>query len=121
VQNAQDISDLVEKELRRIPDGRLVNRIRELIVSPYPVERAWDYEPGGQRFVCWTVLEHHPSKTGIAYCSEGFGPAYPWGLIFLSGECMSIGMDCGWYASLEDAVRESMAWDGSNPEDYEVA
>jgi hypothetical protein len=121
VQNVQDISNLVEKELRRISDERLVNRIRELMVSPYPVERAWDYEPRGQRFVCWTVLEHQPSKTGIAYCSEGFGPSYPWGLVFLSGDYMSIGMDCGWFASLEDAMRESMAWDGPNPEGYQTA
>lgn len=42
-------------------------------------------------------------------------------LFFLSGNCMSIGMDCGWFASLEDAMRESMAWDGPNPEGYEVA
>src|SRR5689334_20145777 len=82
MQDAKEISDLVERELLRISDDRLVRKIRELKVSPYPVEREWDYEPRGQRFVCWTVLEHQPSKTGIAYCSEGFGPGYPWGLVF---------------------------------------
>ena len=35
----------------------------------------------------------------------------PWGLIFLSGEHLSIGMDCAWYSTLEDAFRESMAWE----------
>jgi len=33
---------------------------------------------------------------------------------------MSIAMDSAWFASLEDAMRESMAWDGPNPEHYEV-
>jgi len=120
VQDATNISDLVEQELRRISDGKLLNRIRELLVTPYPVEREWDYGPHDQRFVCWTVLEHQPSNMGIAYCSEGFGPSYPWGLVFLSGDHMSIGMDCGWHESLEAAMRESAAWDGPNPEDYEV-
>jgi hypothetical protein len=121
VLDAKDISGLIEQELQRVTDEGLAKSIRELLVTPYPVEREWDYEPAGQRFVCWTVLEHQPSKTGIAYCSEGFGPGYPWGLVSLSGDYMSIGMDCAWFASLEDAMRESMAWDGPNPEGYEVA
>jgi hypothetical protein len=121
VHDAKNVSDRVEQELRQISDSRLVDRIRELLVTPYPVEREWNYGPDGQQFLCWTVLEHHPSNTGIAYCSEGFGPTYPWGLVALSGEHMSIGMDCSWFVSLEDAMRESMAWEGPNPEGYEVA
>jgi hypothetical protein len=54
------------------------------------------YGPPGQKYTCWTVLEHRPSNTGIAYCEEGFGPSFPWGLIFLSGPHMNIGMDAGW-------------------------
>jgi hypothetical protein len=33
---------------------------------------------------------------------------------------MNIGMDCSWYANLEDAMRESQPWDGPDPPDYEV-
>jgi hypothetical protein len=33
---------------------------------------------------------------------------------------MGIGMDCGWFPTLEAAMRDSMAWDGSNPPDYRV-
>jgi hypothetical protein len=121
VLDAKDISGLIEQELQRVTDEGLAKSIRELLVTPYPVKRAWNYGPRGQQFVCWSVLEHHSSNTGIAYCSEGFGPAYPWGLVFLSGPHMSIGMDSSWFASLEDAMRNSMAWDGPNPEDYEVA
>jgi len=68
--------------------------------------------------VCWTVLEHQPSGTGIAYCEEGFGPDFPWGLVFLSGPHMSMGMDSAWFASLEDAVRKSPAWQGEDPPAY---
>jgi hypothetical protein len=66
------------------------------------------------------VLEHPPSNTGIAYCAQGFGPSDPWGIVFLSGELTGIGMDSAWFSTLESAMRESMAWDGSNPEKYEV-
>jgi len=114
------ISDLVERELAGITDRRVVQKIRALLVAPYPVERLWDYGAPDQRFACWTVLEHGESNTGIAYCSEGFGPSDPWGLVFLSGPHMNIGMDCAWFVSLEQAFRESMAWQEMNPEGYEV-
>jgi hypothetical protein len=120
MRTADQISSLGREELDRIADPTLLNRIRELLVAPYPVRRDWDYGHAGERFTCWTVLEHRPSNTAIAYCEHGFGPANPWGLVFLSGEQMSIGMDSGWFSTLESAMRESMAWDGDNPEHYEV-
>jgi len=118
--NAKEMSELVGQQLQRISDAKLKEAIRELLVTPYPVERDWDYGAPGEQFTCWTVLEHPPSNTGIAVCAKGFGPSYPWGLVALSGEYMSIGMDCGWFRSLEEAMRESIAWDGPNPEGYEV-
>jgi hypothetical protein len=111
----------VEREVLRISDLALVCRIRELLVTPYPVERNWDYGAPNQKFTCWTVLEHPSSNTGIALCFEGFGPSYPWGLVALTGPYMSIGMDCQWYRSLEDAMRGSVIWDQPNPPDYEVS
>jgi hypothetical protein len=33
---------------------------------------------------------------------------------------MNIGMDSAWFASLEDAFRESMAWDEPPPEGFEL-
>ena len=117
----EKISENVEREILRISDPVLVRRVRELLVTPYPVERDWDYGPPNQRFTCWTVLEHTPSNTGIALCFEGFGPSYPWGLVSLSGPHMNIGMDAGWFVSLEDAMRSSMAWGKPNPPGYQVS
>jgi hypothetical protein len=120
MQSARDISHLAEQEILRISDEKLTQRIRELAVTPYPVKRSWDYGAKGEQYVCWTVLEHRESNTGIAFCLGGFGPSYPWGLVSLSGPRQSIGMDSSWFASLEQAMRDCMAWDGPNPPGYEV-
>lgn len=109
------ITELVEAELSRISNSAMVAAIRGHLVAPYPVDRAWDYRRHGERFTCWTVLEHPPSNTGISYCEAGFGPTHPWGLVFLSGECMSIGSDVSWYGTLEEAMQESAAWDPPFP------
>jgi hypothetical protein len=120
MEDVTEISRLVTQQLTGITDEKLTSWIRELLVAPYAVDRAWDYGSPGEQFTCWTVLEHRPSNTGIAYCSEGFGPSYPWGLVSLSGAHMSIGMDSAWFMSLEDAMRESLGWAVPNPEGYEV-
>jgi len=114
------VIELVERELRAIRNPAILDLVRRLRVDPYAVEREWDYGPADQRYVCWTVLEHRPSNKGAAYCDAGFGPAFPWGLVFLSGPHMNIGMDSNWFSTLECAVRESMAWDGENPPGYQV-
>jgi len=36
------------------------------------------------------------------------------------GDHMGMGMDAGWVSTLESAMRDGMAWGGSNPEKYEV-
>src|SRR3954466_637660 len=91
----------VERELSAIEDPSLLDLVRKHLVEPYLVERDWDYGAPDQRYPCWTVLEHQPSGTGVAYCEEGFGPASPWGLVFLGGPHVSMGMDSKWFASLE--------------------
>ncbi len=90
-----------------------------LLVKPRLEDRPWDYGPD-QTYPCWIVLEHPPSNTGIAYCAEGFGPRSPWGLLFLRGEHLGMGMDAGWYTKLEDAFRESRACDLPSPVGYQV-
>jgi len=96
--------------MRRIRDVDVEMRIRSLLVCPHPVERDWDYGRPGETYTCWTVIEHPQSNTGVAYCERGFGPRRPWGLVFLSGPHMGMGQDSNWFASLEEAVKESHAW-----------
>jgi hypothetical protein len=105
------VAELVEQDLAQITDAAVASRIRSLLIVPTVVEREWDYGDEATTYPCWTVMEHRASNTGIAYCEDGFGPASPWGLVFLSGEYMSIGMDAAWYPRLEDAFRESMAFE----------
>ena len=112
--SASAVSALVEAQLARVADPQAVALIRSLLVPPRCELRPWDYGPSDTHYPCWIVAEHAPSKTGIAYCEEGFGPRCPWGLLWISGERLSMGMDCGWYGSLEDAVRESCAWPESS-------
>jgi len=118
--NANTITGLVERELARIADPNLFAAIRSMLVHPYPVERDWDYGSPGQKYTCWIVLEHRASNSGIAYCESGFGPSSPWGLVFLWGPFMNMGMDSAWFAHLEDAMRDSPAWDPPNPPGYEA-
>jgi len=120
LRDAKEVSNLVEREIDRISETKVKDRVRELLVVPYAVERLWDYGAPDRHFICWTVLEHPESNTGIAFCGQGFGPSYPWGLVSLSGPHMNIGMDSGWFVSLEEAFRDSVAWDEPNPEGYEV-
>ena len=117
--NKADIETLVQAELSRM-DGTLVAEVRSLLVAPHVEERPWDYGAEGKTYPCWIVLAHPPSNTAIAYCTEGFGPGYPWGLLFLRGQHPNMGMDSGWFLSLEDAFRESMACDLPTPPGYEV-
>jgi hypothetical protein len=112
------VIQLVDRELAAISDPAVLDLFRMLRVDPSPVEREWDYGTPGQLHVCWTVMEHKPSNTGVAYCNAGFGSTFHWGLVFLSGPHLY--MDSAWYTSLEAAVRESRAWQGENPPGYEI-
>jgi hypothetical protein len=108
---AQDIQALVELELKKVRDPRVIAHIRQLLVTPTVMMRPWDYGTPGQMFPCWSVLDHPSSNTGIVYCLSGFGPLSPWGLVNLNGkpESLSMGMDSGWFRSFVEAYFDSMA------------
>jgi hypothetical protein len=107
----ETLKSLIERELESLSDARVLAHIRGLLIEPEVVLREWDYGKPGEKYPCWTVLEHPPSETGIAYCEYGFGPRCPWGLVSLeeSEEVGSIGMDSGWFTSLLNAYFESFA------------
>jgi len=104
------LKQLVGEEVGTVRDSRVQTHIRSLLIEPDPILRDWDYGRPGEKYLCWTVLSHTPSNTGIAYCKEGFGPERPWGLVHLSGDdAMSIGMDSGWFGTFMDAFFDSFA------------
>jgi hypothetical protein len=105
--DTNSLKNLVEHELDRITDARVTSQICGLLVELIPVPRDWNYGVKGQQYVCWNVLEHHPSNTAIAYCQSGFGPRTPWGLVALEGPHMAMGVDSGWFPSLMEAYFES--------------
>lgn len=121
IMKTSDIEKLVTQQLERISQRELVETIHRLLVPVRCEEREWDYGAPNQTYPCWIVAEHRPSNTAVAYCEFGFGPKYPWGLLFIDGPHSSMGMDCGWFVSLEETVRDSMAWEGENPPDYVVS
>ena len=113
---------LIEKEIRSISQADILQAIDSHRVPLRIENREWDYSETFTEYPCFIALEDKSTNTAVAYCEKGFGPTHPWGLIFIEGEnmSMSMGMDCGWFMSLEDAIRESMFWHGENPENYEV-
>ena len=106
---AQEIQQLVEAELVRIQDSRVRDALQSLFVSPRCHQRDWDYGQEGERYPCWTVAEHAPSETAIVFSDYGFGPRMPWGLVWMKDSWF--GMDSGWFETVEEAFRDSMAWE----------
>ncbi len=108
--SASRLLEFVEAELIELGDDRIAAHVHELLVTPSPVLRGWDYGALDEAYPCWSVLEHKASNTGIAYCESGFGPGCPWGLVLLRGtEHMSMGMDSGWFPHFLDAYFDSKA------------
>ena len=100
------VERLVDAQVSAISEPSLVALIEKLRVPPRRELRGWSYGPP-HAFPCWLILEHRPSNTGIAYCTDGFGPKAPWGLLWLSGARMDMGDDSAWFISLADALRDS--------------
>jgi lactoylglutathione lyase len=108
--NASEIAAIVKAELEKVQDPRKAALIKSLLVPIRCEQRPWDYgiQPR-QTYPCWIVAEHPASNSAFAYCTQGFGPRCPWGLIWAAGEHLNMGMDSGWFSSLEDAVDSSWA------------
>ena len=114
------IEELIQIELTRITKIECSNAIRSMLIEPRCELRDWDYSIEATAYPCWIILDHQQSNTCIAYCEQGFGPACPWGLMCISGPWLSMGPDYQWYSRLEDAFRQSQAWEGTNPDEYEI-
>jgi hypothetical protein len=113
-----ELETLVESQLDAIKQKDLASCITDRLIVPRIENRDWDYGEPGATFPCWLCVEDPSTNTGIAYCEKGFGPTYPWGLVFLEGQWSSIGMDSQWFVSLEEAARSAPFWLGDNPPAY---
>ena len=109
--DAKNLKLLVEAELARVHDTRVVSHIRANLIEPYALMRNWDYGPRGQQYLCWMVLKDKVTDAEIGYCEEGFGPKCPWGLVSSGGDNRhkNMGMDSGWFSKFLDAYFESFA------------
>ena len=106
---AAKISTLLEMEISKVSDARVLTHIREMVVAPKKMLRRWDYGAPDDSYPCWSVLKSKQSTTGIAYCESGFGPTSPWGLVNLPGSPdESMGMDSEWFPKLLDAYFDSL-------------
>jgi hypothetical protein len=119
--NCETVLSLVDDQLSYITQPELIEWVRTGLITPRCEQRPWDYGVQGQTFPCWIVWEHAESSMCIAYCEHGFGPTYPWGLLYCSGQYLNMGADSEWFYSLEDALRNTPGWYGENPPNYEVA
>ena len=108
---ATQLKLMIDAELSRITDDRVLRHVRGLLVEPHVSMRGWDYGEPSQRYACWIVLEN--DDTGIGYCENGFGPRTPWGLLFLKDDgrdgILSMGIDSAWFGTFLEAFWDSFA------------
>lgn len=113
--DAASVNSRFASELSAIRDQSLAAKIQSLAVVPSPCTRSWDYGDEGEAYDCWRVLIDPALNISIEFCLDGFGPKCPWGVMSLHSAIASMGMDAGWFSTLEDAVRSSPIWRGRNP------
>jgi hypothetical protein len=101
--DAATLAKLVDAQLTSVRDPEVAKVIGRLRIPPRLEVRPWNFE-GASAHPCWIVLEDRATNIGVAYCEYGFGPKTPWGLLWLTGQHLSMGDDSGWFTSLEDAV-----------------
>jgi hypothetical protein len=105
--DAKTLKHLIETELARVSDDRVLTHVRAMLVEPYAVLLKWDYGEPDQRYPCWMVLSDPGSGAEIAYSEFGFGPRCPWGLVGSKPGMDHMGMDSGWFTTFLDAFFES--------------
>jgi len=98
--------------------GRLAALRSLLLAEPRREERDWDYGDEGERYPYWVVAEGPDRRIMLVYCEEGFGPQFPWGVLFndpsgqAASEDLTLGMDAQWNWYLEEAFVRSGLWPG---------
>ena len=104
---AEELAVLVQDQISSISDIDVRSALAQIIVKPSRHQRKWDYGAEGQTYPCWTVAEDMKTDTRFLFSEFGHGETHPWGIVSFSSEWF--GMDCGWFANLEDAFCESFS------------
>ena len=89
----------------KITDVHLAEGLRTFLIEPRLEKRVWDWGKTYEEYPIWVIAESSRYDYGIAFSDYGFAPEYPWGLIFLSHS--NFDADYCWYATLEEAYRDS--------------
>jgi hypothetical protein len=92
------IMKLLADELARAPAPERREHLSSLLVPPSRVRLGWEYGETGERLDCWLVGRSPDQEVLLLYCTEGFGPSFPWGFVFAAED--SMGMDCQWHSGL---------------------
>ena len=101
------LQQLLEAEMAAIRNVDLQARVKALLIEPVLMRCAWNYGIPDEIYPCWKVVgEPAVQRIGIAYCDQGFGPACPWGLIWLNETVPSMGQDSGWFSTFREAAAD---------------
>lgn len=102
---ANEVSVLVESEIRSFADPETAAGIRGFLVGPRVEMRTWGWHQPIRKYPVWIIAESSKYDYGIAFSDYGFAPQNPWGLVFLSHS--GFDADYCWYPTLESAYRDS--------------
>jgi hypothetical protein len=94
--SSQDVSTIVDGELRRFKSATSRDEFRKLFRKPYRQERKWDWN-NNQLVPVWVVAEREGAL--VVYSRDGYED--PWGWVSASDRLL--GMDAQWHSSLEFA------------------
>jgi hypothetical protein len=100
-----EVRTLVEAEVAKFISRDFPNGLKTFLVKPRLEMRTWDWHEPLKEYQVWIVAESSRFDYGIAFSDYGFGPEYPWGLVFSSHS--NFDADCCWYFSLEEAYKDS--------------
>jgi hypothetical protein len=100
-----EVRVLVEAEVAKSTSPSFATGLKTFLVKPRLEMRTWDWHQPLKEYQVWIVAESSRFDYGIAFSDYGFGPEYPWGLVFSSHS--NFDADYCWFSSLEEAYKDS--------------
>ena len=106
----EDVIKEISTQLTLIRDEKLVSKIKDYLIEPTLHFAIWDYSETKDKYPVWLVISSQNDNTGILYSEYGYDFGN-WGLVLLSNDPFYFGMDCNWFATLEEAFLNSFMAD----------